>query len=108
LMNDMQSVEASRAFAQRMLLEGGKTPADRLRYGFRLATARKPGADELKILQEVLKQQLAQFRKDPSATEKLLGIVTFKSRPSLDPAELAAWTTVASMIFNLDETVTKS
>jgi hypothetical protein len=27
--------------------------------------------------------------------------------PKLDPVELAAWTTVASVIFNLDETVNK-
>ena len=42
------------------------------------------------------------------AAEKLLGTGTFKSSTSLDRAELAAWTAVASMILNLDETVTKS
>ena len=49
----------------------------------------------------------ADFRKDKSAAEKLLGVGSFKPRETLDRSELAAWTTIASMILNLDETVTK-
>jgi hypothetical protein len=107
LLNDHQFVEASRALAQRILLEGGKTDADRLRYAFLLATARPPGADELKVLQGVLDQDGATYRKNPEAAAKLLGVGNFKNKESLDRAELAAWTTVASLLLNLDETVTK-
>jgi hypothetical protein len=108
LMNDVQFVEASRAFAQRILLEGGPGMNDRLAYAFRLATSRKPGADELKVLRDALDQQLADYRKDTGAAEKLLGVGSFKASGSLNQSELAAWTTIASMILNLDETVTKS
>jgi hypothetical protein len=108
LMNDQQFVEASRAFAQRILLEGGRSANDRIAYAFRLATARKPGSDEIKVLREVLDHQLAEFGKDTEAAGKLLGIGAFKADPSLDTSELAAWTTIASMILNLDETVTKN
>ena len=107
LMNDLQFVEASRAFAQRILLEGGKSANERLAYAFRLATARKPGADEIKVLKEVLDRQLAGFGNDKEAAGKLLGVGGFKASESLDASELAAWTTIASMILNLDETVTK-
>ena len=108
LMNDLQFVEASRSFAQRMLLEGGKSTKERIAYGFVLATSRKPGSDEVKVLQDVLNLQLDEFRKDKSAAEKLVGTGAFKAKESLDPSELAAWMTIASMILNLDETVTKS
>jgi hypothetical protein len=107
LMNDPQYVEASRAFAQRMLIEGGKSVGERIAYGFRLATTRRPRADEIKVLQDVLNQQLAEFSKEKSAAEKLLKVGSFQAKESLDQIELAAWTTIASMILNLDETVTK-
>jgi hypothetical protein len=107
MMNDLQFVEASRAFAQRILTEGGKGVNERLAYAFRLATSRKPGGDELKVLRDVLEQQLAEYRKDAGAAEKLLGVGGFKASDSLEQGELAAWTTIASMILNLDETVTK-
>jgi mono/diheme cytochrome c family protein len=107
LMNDLQFVEASRAFAQRILLEGGRSVNDRLAYAFRLATARRPDGEELRLLREALEQQLAQYRKNSGAAEKLLSVGAFKASESLDRSELAAWTTIASMILNLDETVTK-
>jgi hypothetical protein len=108
LMNDLQFVEASRAFAQRILTEGGQDVNDRISHAFRLATSRKPGTDEARVLRETLRQQLAEFGKNKEAAEKLLGVGGFKASESLDPVELAAWTTIASMILNLDETVTKN
>ncbi|MHB8519550.1 MAG: PSD1 and planctomycete cytochrome C domain-containing protein [Limisphaerales bacterium] len=107
LLNDPQFVEASRAFGQRIMLEGGKSPKSRAVYGFRLAAARKPAANEVKVILDVFNQELARFRKDKPAAEKYLKIGDFKPKANLDPAELAAWTTIASMILNLDETLTK-
>ncbi len=53
LLNDPTYVEAARALAQRALLEGGKDPARRIRYAFRLATARLPDAKEIRILRGI-------------------------------------------------------
>ena len=108
MMNDPQVVEASRAFAQRMLTEGGKDAEARLGYGFRLATGRKPLKDESKILLGVLNQQIADYQKDEEAAKKLLGVGAFKPKAELDRAELAGWTMVANTILNLDETITKN
>jgi hypothetical protein len=108
LMNDPQFVEASRAFGQRMMTEGGNDPRGRIAYGFRLATGRKPAAEELKVLLTVFSQELADYQKDKGAAEKLLGVGDFKAKNDLDKAELAAWSMIASMILNLDETITKS
>jgi hypothetical protein len=108
LLNDLQFVEASRAFGERMILEGGKDAESRLAYGFRLATARQPARDELKVLNGVLKQQLATYQQDKEAAAKLLKVAAYKPNDGLDQSELAAYATVASMMLNLDETITKN
>ena len=107
LLDDPQFVEASRAFAQRIMTEAANDPKQRIIYAFRLATARTPGADEMKVLLEVYQQQLDEYRKNKDAAQKLLSVGSFKAKSDLDRSELAAWTTIASMILNLDETVTK-
>jgi hypothetical protein len=107
LLNDPTYVEASRALAQRTLLEGGKDRDGRIAYAFRLATARKPTGKEVKVLRGLLGDRLASFRKDRAAAVKLLGVGESPRDLRLDAAELAAWTTVSSVILNLDETITK-
>ena len=107
LLNDPQYVEAARGFAQRMIVEGGPSDTKRLIRGFRLATGRQPGKDEIQILQGILQKQLAEYRNDHPAANLLLGVGDFSARKTIDPAELAAWTTIAGILMNLDETITK-
>ncbi|MFL6280725.1 MAG: DUF1553 domain-containing protein [Vicinamibacterales bacterium] len=107
LMNDPTYVEASRALAQRALLEAAKDPDARIRYAFRLAVARKPTRQELKVLRTLLDGRTQAYRQDPRGALKLLGVGESRRNPRLDVSELAAYTTVASVIFNLDETITK-
>ncbi len=107
LENDPTYVEAARALAQRTLLEGGKDAKRRIAYAFRLATARLPTSKETSVLRTLLDGRLKAFRQDKASAAKLLTVGESPRDPRLDPAELAAWTTVASVIFNLDETITK-
>ncbi|MGB2712905.1 MAG: DUF1553 domain-containing protein [Vicinamibacterales bacterium] len=107
MMNDPTYVEASRALAQRTLLEGGKDERGRVEYAFRLATARKPSGKEVGVLRQLVKGRQEEFRRDRSAALKLVSIGEAPRDKRLDVAELAAWTTVASAILNLDETITK-
>lgn len=107
LMNDKQYVEAARKLAARMMKEGGSTPEERLTYGFRLATARTPTAKELDVLQRTLQKQLQTFTTDKAAAEKLLAYGDSPKIMDLDSGEHAAWTMVANMLINLDETITK-
>jgi hypothetical protein len=107
LLNDPAFVEAARALAERMLVEGGKTPNSRLDYGFRLATAREPAANEIGILRDTLNTELLDYKRHEDKAQALLSNGEAPVNPKLDKSELAAWTTVASMILNLDETITK-
>jgi hypothetical protein len=107
LLNDPTYVEAARALAQRALLEGGPEPDSRLAYAFRLATTRKPSGKETKVLRTLLDQRLISFRANPPSALQLVSVGESPRSPKLDPVELAAWTTVTSVIFNLDETLNK-
>ncbi len=107
LMNDKQYVEAARKLAARMMKEGGATPQERLTYGFRLATARGPSAGELVVLQRSLQKQLQAFAADKAAADKLLTYGDSPKATDLDPSEHAAWTMIANLLINLDETITK-
>jgi hypothetical protein len=107
LMNDPTYVEASRFLAARMLTQGGRTSADRVNYAFRLTTGRIPDAQERAVLLEQAQEALADYRQHGDEAKALLAVGASKSDPRLNPKELAAWTTVASIILNLDETITK-
>ncbi|MBI3865981.1 MAG: DUF1553 domain-containing protein [Planctomycetia bacterium] len=107
LLNDKQYVEAARKLAERIMTEGGATPAERAAYAFRIATSRKPTADETVVLVRVFESELVEFQADADAAAKLLAVGDAKRNESLDPKELAAWTMVANLVLNLDETVTK-
>jgi hypothetical protein len=107
MMNDPTYVEVSRVLAQRTIVEGGKDEKGRVDYAFRLATARKPSRKEVGVLRHLLKGRYDEFRRDRNAALKLLSVGEAPRDKRLDIAELAAWTTVASAILNLDETITK-
>jgi hypothetical protein len=106
-MNDVAYVEAARVFAQRVMKEGGKTPAERVAYAFRVATARLPKPAESAILLDAFRQNLDQFKSKPDAALKYVSHGEYARDPSLDVSELAAYTSVTSLILNLNETVTK-
>jgi len=107
LMNDPTYVEAARALGVRALREGGKETTSRLRYAFRLATARWPSAQEVSVLRDLLTRQMAVYRRDTRAAVALLKVGESPLDQNLDVAEAAAWTVVSSTILNLDETISR-
>ena len=107
LMNDVQFVETARKLAERMLREGGSQAADRLEWGFRLVTGRKPTTTELEILKSTLEQQLSRYTANPAAAEELLKVGVAPRDESLPVVELAAYAMLGNLLFNLDEAVTK-
>ncbi len=107
LLNDPVYVEASRALAQRVLRNGGKSDRARVDFAFKLATARTPDTRERAILLTSLKEFRSTYRQDREDADNLLLVGEAKADAKLDPRELAAWTTISSMILNLDETITK-
>jgi hypothetical protein len=106
LMDDEQFLEAARFIGQRMLKEGGATADSRLRYGFRLALARYPTDSELAVLRNDLQFHLNYFS-DEGKAGQYLHQGESPADPKLKPCDLAAYASVASLVLNLDETITK-
>jgi hypothetical protein len=106
LMNDPTYVEASRKLAERLLTEA-QSDKQRIELAFQLAMARPPSERELAVLSRIHQEQSAVYRQNHDAASKLLSVGESARQQGLDDAELAAWTIVASVILNLDETITK-
>jgi mono/diheme cytochrome c family protein len=107
LLNDPQFVEASRAFGERMAIEMTGDVEDRISAGFEMATSRLPDRRELAVIKNRYEEELAAYRADPDAAKALLSVGESPRNPDLDPAEHAAWTTVATLLLNLSETITR-
>ncbi len=107
LLNDPTFVEASRQLAQRMIHEAPNSPEEQAKHGFFLTISREPTDRELSILLKNYEQRLAEYQADPEAAEKLLNVGESPIEENIDSAQHAAWTCVASMLLNLDETITK-
>ena len=106
-MNDPQFTEAARNLAQRMIKEGGKTPQERVTFGYRLVASRQPKPIVANILLAAYNEELENFKKNAEAANKLLSIGASKRDETIGVAEHAAWTIVASMLLNLDEVITR-
>ncbi len=108
LMNDIQHVEAARQLATRALREGGDTAEQRIRWLWRVVTAREPTSAEVSIVDETLKQHLTSFAEDDARAAELVSYGESSPDAKLAPAELAAYTMIANLVLNLDETVCKN
>lgn len=105
-MNDPVYVEAAQALARRMI-GSAKTPAEQVTHGFRRVLARLPSASELKRLLVLRDEALADFRQDAKRAVEMATNPIGPVPAGADVTELAAWTTVAGVLLNLDETLMK-
>jgi hypothetical protein len=95
-LNEPVFIECARALGRKALTEGGVTDADRLTYAFRRCVARPPTAEESAELLSLLNKERGRFAR-----------FWAKLPEGVTSADAAAWTVVARVLLNLDETVTK-
>ena len=106
LLNDPVYVEATRAFAKRIVTEAPSADLDsRLLHAFQIALARTPKPQELSVLRNLWERQYESAKAEAGTTKELSAGVELP--PNLPAAEFAAWYAVASAILNLDECITK-
>ncbi len=113
-LNEPLFVECARALAVKLLTDGGTTDSQRIAYVVRRCLSREPKDDEQKVLSSFLDHQKKHFQhggadpwpllaSDEKAKQKVSAILS----AGITPNDLAAWTAVARVILNLDETITK-
>jgi hypothetical protein len=108
LLNDPTYVEAARVFAEHILKDGGATGPERFTWAFHRALSRDIKPEELKILTELHEKHLKEFTADKEAARKLVSAGEWPAAKDLDVGELAAWTSIARVILNLHETITRN
>jgi mono/diheme cytochrome c family protein len=106
-LNDPTYVESARAFAEKIIREGGADPHNRIQFAFNRALSRNATPDEVQILRDLSELHQGTYAVDTEAAKKLLSIGQAPSSPDIDRAELAAWTSVARTILNLPEVITR-
>src|SRR5262249_12078559 len=109
LLNDPIYVEAARALAERMIREVSAGGVEqRIHFVYRQAVGRVAQPGELKLLENLFVQHLGQYRADRPAAEALLKVGDRPVPMGMESAELAAWTSVARVVLNLHETITRN
>lgn len=106
LLNDIQFVEASRVFAERLMTEKPNDES-RIRTAFLRFSGRLPDQRESKVLLANLREQRAEFGSKSAEATKLLKIGETKANPNLNPVEVAAMTVTVQMILNSDAVIWK-
>lgn len=106
LMNAPQFVEASRHLGARMLSHSVKQ-SEQIRFGFRLVTSRSPSPLETQVLVDAYQQEVQRLSSDPEGVRKILGVGSSEQKGATDRIALAAMASVARILLNLNEAVTK-
>jgi hypothetical protein len=108
LLNDPTYVEAARVFGARVLREGGASTQDRIQWAFRLALSRRATDREIAVLTEVYENDLKRFTANEDAAKTFISVGESPAAADGNVAEAAAWASVARVILNLHETITRS
>ena len=108
LMNDTQHFEAARAFGERIIVEGGPTPDERIAFAYRVVLSRQPKPEEVAIVKQALESYLIRFEKAPDAAKRVVAVGEAPRKSNIAETELAAYTLLANLILNLDETVNRN
>jgi hypothetical protein len=100
-------VECAQALARRVVAKTDCDLQQQVAYAFRLCLARAPQPKELERVAKLYETELANYRADAEAAEKMATSELGQAPAGKDVAELAAWTVVANVLLNLDEMITK-
>ena len=107
LLNDPTYVEAARAFAERIQKEGGATPVERITWAYRQALSRRPLDKEVAVLKDLQARHFQDYQADRKAAEATLVVGQQQAPKEGDSAEAASWVSVARVILNLHEMITR-
>ena len=107
LLNDPTYVEAARVFATRIIQEGGESVTDRINWAYQWTLSRTPQPKELEIITSLYEKHRAEYTINLDAANALVATGEASLTEGVEPDELAAWTSVARVILNLHETITR-
>jgi hypothetical protein len=107
MLNDPTFVEAARALGDRIVKRSGSIE-ERVRWSWRQVLGRTPNEAEIAVLVAVQRDAESYYVAHPDDAKRLLSVGMWRSQSEAEPHVLAAWTTVARGLLNLNETITRN
>jgi len=105
-LNDPAFVETAQALARRMT-QAASHPEGRVEYGFRTCLTRLPSEAEKRELLKLYTEAYAAYVDQPQEARLMIEKPLGEAPEGADVRELAAWSVVANVLLNLDETLMK-
>jgi len=106
-LNEKTFVEAAKMLAQRILLQGGANLDQRITFAYRTVLARPPTSKERQVIAGVHADMLETYHNNLKGALELLATGEATRAEGLNELDLVAWTGVANVLLNLDETITR-
>jgi hypothetical protein len=107
MMNDPTVLEASRVLAQK-LMEANLSTDERIKKAFRRIICRVANDKEYAILKSYYDDQLNEFSQKKLDAAMTLKVGEFPQDDKVDPSPTAALMKVVSMIYNMEEAISKT
>jgi hypothetical protein len=108
LLNDPQMLEAARVLGSKLVESKEMSLEEKVTLAFRKIVSRKPAPDEIEILIKGYEEEYERFAANPVEAKEFLKVGDYPQNHSLDPLECAAMMHVVTIIYNLDEAISKS
>jgi hypothetical protein len=106
-LNDPVYTEAAQALARRVVGESHGDVSRRVAHAWRLVTGRPPRDSEVARITRLFERQLEHYGKHADAALEMATVPLGALPKGMKAVEMAAWTVVASVLLNLDETLSK-
>ena len=107
MLNDPLVIEASRVLAQKLAAEKSD-PEEKISMAFRRIVCRKASSKELSVLKKYFDEQLKLFQQNKLDAQLTLNAGEYPFDDNADKKVSAALMKVISVIYNLEETITKT
>ncbi|HEY5918819.1 MAG TPA: PSD1 and planctomycete cytochrome C domain-containing protein [Chryseolinea sp.] len=108
LLNDPQMLEAARVLGSNLVAQEGLSLEEKVKLAFRKIVSRNPEDHEVEILLQGYNEEYDRFNANPEEAKKFLRVGAYPQNDKLDTLECAAMMHVVSIIYNLDEAISKS
>jgi hypothetical protein len=108
LLNDPQMLEAARVLGTKLIEAKDLSLEEKVATAFRRVISRQPTQSEVDVLLQAHQEEYERFASDPAAAEKFLMVGDYPQNNSLDRIQCAAMMHVVTIIYNLDEAISKS
>jgi hypothetical protein len=107
LLNDPSYIESARVFAGQILRHGGSSTPERVNWAFQRALSRSASEEELSVIKALYDKHWHAYQQESHSAQLLANAGEKERSEGLADGDLAAWTSVARVVLNLNESISR-